>query len=162
MIQPSIYRVEADLPGRLYLMPKPSTIWLADDLGALCEMGITYLVSLLCDDELADLGLEAEAQICSRIGMTFTRLPVADRGIPERRSFTALASSLAEDVRQGGSVAVHCRGGIGRAGMLSACVLQHFNISPHDAVELVRSARGVDVPDTNEQMAFILNYSAPA
>ena len=46
---------------------------------------------------------------------------------------------------------VHCRQGIGRSGLVAACLLVRKGISPGAAVEMVSAARGVSVPETTEQ-----------
>ena len=43
-MKPSIYQVEAPLEGALYVMPKPSGEWLAEDITALQDMGISHVI----------------------------------------------------------------------------------------------------------------------
>lgn len=57
---PSLYPIPLDLPGQLFLMAKPSTEWLAEDIAALGAMGLDGVVSLLTPPEAAELGLTQE------------------------------------------------------------------------------------------------------
>jgi protein-tyrosine phosphatase len=57
---------------------------------------------------------------------------------------------------QGGqNVAVHCRAGIGRSGMVAACSLVALGLAAPLAQAEVSKARGVAIPDTVEQGVFI-------
>ncbi len=124
-MKPSSYLVETAHAGRLYVMPKPSGEWLEDDITELSRMGITHLVSLLETDEAGELGLGQEQMHCANVGVGFINFPIVDRGLPvNTAAFVNLATSLAPEIGQGGLVAIHCRAGIGRTGMLASCVYQ--------------------------------------
>ncbi len=70
-MKPSIFQVEIDPPGKIYVMPKPSGEWIKEDLAEIRSMGITDLISLLCDDEIMELGLSSEAEICANLGIRY-------------------------------------------------------------------------------------------
>ena len=61
----------------------------------------------------------------------------------------------------GKNILVHCRQGIGRTGLVAACLLVKNGMSPGAAVDLVSAARGLPVPETTEQRDWIERY-APA
>ncbi len=55
-------------------------------------------------------------------------------GDPEAGAdFTQLIKTVAERLRAGDSVAVHCRAGIGRAGLAGACILGVLGVAPDSA-----------------------------
>jgi protein-tyrosine phosphatase len=60
----------------------------------------------------------------------------------------------------GRNVVVHCRQGVGRAGLVAACLLVAKGLSPEDAVERLSAARGEAVPETAEQRSWIDRYAA--
>ena len=65
-------------------------------------------------------------------------MPIADRGVPvSRASASELVTTLADRLREGKNVAVHCRQGIGRAALIAACVLVGLGIDPDAAIEQV-------------------------
>jgi protein-tyrosine phosphatase len=70
-----------------------------------------------------------------------------------------LVAAIEQRLRSGESVAVHCRAGIGRSGLLGACILKAFGVDPDSAFRLLGRARGVAVPDTDAQIAWVREYS---
>src|SRR5216110_2660475 len=68
--------------------------------------------------------------------------------------------SLDERVRQGKSVAIHCRAGIGRSSMLCACLLVRQGFSAESAFQKIQIARGCAVPDTTEQRNWVESFAS--
>jgi len=58
-------------------------------------------------------------------------------------------------IRNGGSVGVHCRASIGRAGLVTAGALMRLGFVEADAWRRASSARGTPVPDTDEQRLWV-------
>lgn len=80
---PSLYEIPVPCSGRLFIMPKPSSDWLRDDLRKLREFGVSRLVSMLTLDEINELGLQDEPKVSRDLGLDFTNLGVPDRTVPE-------------------------------------------------------------------------------
>jgi protein-tyrosine phosphatase len=154
-MQPSVYPIPLDLRGRLWIMPKPSSDWLADDIAAYRAMGMDKVISLMMRDEMEELGLADEAEHCRNHGMEFLQHPIPDRGLPDQHAFAALTQGILGELQAGKAVGSHCRGGIGRAGMLACCILTLHGLPAEEALALVSKARRVAVPDTDAQAAFI-------
>ena len=76
--------------------------------------------------------------------------------------FRALVKDLAEHLRRGHRVGIHCWGSIGRAPLTTACTLIHLGWKPQAALAAIESARGCEVPETEEQRQWVLNFKAPA
>ena len=159
-MKPSIYLVTSSLPGKLFIMPKPSSEWLEDDVKHLNNIGINTLVSLLEPKEAADLKLENEQSICIQNSITFLTFPIQDRNLPSTNSFDRLIKQVVNKLKEGESVAIHCRAGIGRSGVVVSCALTHFGYSAQQAIKLTSTARGVQIPDTQEQKKFIEHYES--
>ena len=68
-------------------------------------------------------------------------------------AFWELAAAIAEAVRYGEQVLVHCAGGIGRTGMFACAVLIRLGYTPDDAEAAVRKAGSG--PETAEQKALV-------
>ena len=62
---------------------------------------------------------------------------------------------IAAALEEGKKVAVHCRQGIGRSGLIAAGVLVSAGIGAEKAIEAVSSARGLAVPETPAQLEWI-------
>jgi protein-tyrosine phosphatase len=157
-MQPSTYAIPLDMPGRLYVMAKPSSDWLQEDIAAWRLMGIDRIVSLLTPGEEQEMGLAAEAEFCRSKSLDFLSFPIPDRGLAEAQPFATLARRILDELLAGRAVGIHCRAGIGRSGMLACCILKCHGVSAEAAIARVSHARGVPVPDTDEQAAFIHGF----
>jgi hypothetical protein len=112
---PNLYWI-AEVPrGRLAIMARPRACdWLVDEMAAWYAAGLTDVICLLEDPEVRDLGLEHEAQMAREAGLRFERFPIPDRGVPASVAHArALWVDLADRLRAGRSVGIHCRAGIG-------------------------------------------------
>jgi len=135
--------------------------WLNDEMRRIKASGIETVVSLLEPFEAETLGLGEEPIAAEQAGLRFLSFPIPDTQVPiDMRAFRAFIQSIADQLQSGGHVGVHCRGCIGRATITSACALIHLGWNPRDALDAIATARGVSVPDTEEQERWILNYRA--
>ena len=150
-----MYEISAAIPGKLIIMPKPSSDWLHEDMRFFKEVGITTIVSLLERSEENELGLRDEATVSEQSGIEFVRFPIPDRGLPNSETFGSLIDDLAAKLSRGEKVAVHCRAGIGRSGVVVCAVLVRLGYSADEALNRTSNARGVQVPDTIEQKTYI-------
>lgn len=157
----NLYWVEETWPGKLALAARPrGGDWLQDEIESWKVAGIHSVVSLLTPEEEKDLELRREGTETRAQGLNFISFPIPDRQIP--RSETKVAEVLDKiDARlaDGKNVLVHCRQGVGRTGLIAACLLVRKGLSPGAAVERVSVARGVPVPETPEQREWIDQYA---
>lgn len=161
MIQPDVYWLR-ELDGvRLAIMPRPrGGEWLADEIAGWSRLGVQTVVSLLERQEVSDLDLAREEPLCQSENLKFVSYPIPDRGVPsDSVGFAKLVAVLGRSLRSGESVAVHCRAGIGRSGLVGACVLNEFGVDPDSAFGMLSRARGVSVPDTDAQVAWVRKYA---
>jgi protein-tyrosine phosphatase len=159
-----IFWIKGDPPPRLAVVLRPrGDDWLEDELLRMKQGGIQTLVSLLEEDEAASLGLAEEGSVAEKLGMQFLSYPIPDVHLPpDPDSFRVFAAGLANRLDAGTRVGVHCRGSIGRATVMAACTLIHLGWKPKIALEAIAAARGLAVPDTQEQEDWILGYKALA
>jgi protein-tyrosine phosphatase len=119
---------------------------------ALSKGGIDVLVSMLTEEESNELGLDKESDKCAAAAIKFVNLPSPDRSVPSNTDdFLRCVEQLAEMVRDGRSLAVHCRASIGRSSVLAVSVLVRLGWDANEAFNAVESARGCSIPDTPEQ-----------
>ncbi|MFH1266425.1 MAG: dual specificity protein phosphatase family protein [Planctomycetota bacterium] len=146
--------------GRLAVMPRPrGGDWLEDEVASLKDVGVDVLVSLLTDEEITELGLQEEARACAKLAVKFVRFPIEDRSVPAGEcQAERLIRELAAIISEGGSVAVHCRMGVGRSALVAASILTVLGHTTDAAFEAVRAARGIDVPDTQEQRDWVARF----
>jgi protein-tyrosine phosphatase len=160
-MQSGIYWLDGPWPGRLGLAARPrGGDWLSDEMAIWKRAGVGVVLSLLTPDEERDLDLVDEASEAKRQKMKFWSLPIPDRQVS--KSETKLAETLdkvSNALSTGENVLVHCRQGVGRTGLVAACLLVKSGMSPGAAVENVSAARGVPVPETVEQRDWIDHYA---
>jgi protein-tyrosine phosphatase len=152
--------IEEANPSRLAIVLRPrGDEGLRADLELVREAGIDVLVSLLTADDNEDLGLTAEGKIAEQLGMKFISYPILDRCTPaDLASFRELVADLRDQVRAGKRVGAHCRGCIGRATVLIASVMIALGWDASQALQKIERARGLPIPDTPEQLEWILNF----
>jgi len=156
-----LFWIPAPFAGRLAVAPRPrGGDWLDDEISAWERSGVTMLVSMLTPEEATELDLEAEATTSAAHGINFRSLPVPDRDVPASRSaFRDLVADITRELEAGGRVAVHCRQGIGRAGLVATGVLIASGITPDAAVAVVSAARERPVPETPAQRRWLDEFA---
>ncbi len=161
-MQAELYWIASVPHGRLAIMPRPRAgDWLVGELSSLQRSGVDVVVSLLTDDEVADLDLGHEPTRCEELGLTFISYPIADRDVPTSiDDFLAFLDQLHDCLRSDCGVAVHCRMGIGRSSLVAACLMAKTGVSAADAFALISQSRGIDVPDTNAQIEWVASMVA--
>jgi protein-tyrosine phosphatase len=155
-----IYWIQYGPAPRLAIVARPQGgEVLRDNLAALKSGGIDILVSFLPADEAEYLGLSDEATVAADVALQFISYPMPDQSVPEDLpGFRELVSRLAAEVRAGKRVGAHCRGCIGRSALLIASIMIALGSDAETAVAQITRARGFPVPDTPDQLAWILNF----
>lgn len=96
------------------------------------------------------------------LGMNSVWFPIRDRNTPNcgdetMAKFDILILHLVELLKKGDNIVVHCMGGMGRAGTVSACILTRLEKTAEDAITIIRQTRKGAV-ETNEQENFVKEY----
>jgi len=156
-----VYWVVGPWPGRLGILPRPrGGDWLGDEIAAWREAGIDVVVSLLEPEEEAQLVLENEAATATASGIDFRPFPIPDRGVPSsQESVAELVDEVVDALDGGKNVAVHCRQGIGRSGMIVGGVLVAAGKGLPDALKTIEESRGLLVPETPEQSRWLTDFA---
>ncbi len=169
--------VDIELPGRVGLTFAPGKTdpsgvtgdWARDldlDLARLSQHhGVDVLVTLLDDgscgiDEFDQLRI-TDLGACARAhGMAWLVHPIRDGGVPQHAAqFADLIEVVVEYLTQGLTVVGHCRGGLGRAGVLASCVLVSLGRTVPDAIAAVRVVRPGAV-ENQQQERFVAEFAA--
>jgi protein-tyrosine phosphatase len=161
-LNPKLYWIKTQLPGKLAVSARPrGGDWLEDEIEGWRRAGIDAVVSLLTSAESKEMKLEQEASLSRNHGIRFLSLPIEDRGVPNSVSEAAsVVANVKEMLQQGANVAVHCRQGIGRSGMIAAAVLTATGLSPDTALNRVSEARGLPVPETDQQREWVTEFES--
>jgi protein-tyrosine phosphatase len=161
MSVPELHWVTELEPHRLALMPSPrGGAWLAEEVAGWHAAGVNTVVSLLEPFEVRELELELEWSSCEALGIQFLSFPIPDHSIPASASpLSALVVRLVSQMRSGVAVAIHCRAGIGRAGLVAGCVLHQLGVPFQEIFPSLGRARGVAVPETAQQVEWVRRFA---
>jgi predicted protein tyrosine phosphatase len=130
--------------------------WLEDEVRAWQQSDLDLVVSLLTPEEVTELDLNKEEGCCRAYGIQFHAFPITDMGVPvSRKASVALIRQLDNALTEGKSIVVHCRQGIGRSGLVAACLLMASGEIPETAFQRISTARGCPVPETMEQREWV-------
>lgn len=161
-MSPDIFWIPGPWRGRLAISLRPrGGDWLEEEVSGWRQAGIDVVISTLESHEANQLELNNESNLAAAQGIQYISFPIPDRGVPQ--SVTAASTLLADIARmldQGQNVAVHCRQGIGRSGLVAAGVLTMSGAQPGEAVKTVSRARGLAVPETPDQTRWLLKLPA--
>ncbi|KAK4057005.1 hypothetical protein OIO90_001905 [Microbotryomycetes sp. JL221] len=149
------------------------------DLGRAQSQGVKLVICCLDDQELAFLGspIEEYVQAVDELGLKMVRIPMVEGFAPTspEELDQQLDVVIKECTLQGADVLAHCRGGIGRAGLVACCWLIKMGIVGGDASELInenpmrvvervidviRRRRSIKAIETPVQVSFLLSYVA--
>jgi len=158
-----VFKIESIGDGFIAIMAHPGQEQdVALTISSIARQGIRQVVSLLEPAEASALGLDAEVELLAAQSMAFVSFPIPDMGLPASLpAFAGLARDLYRQVDAGVNTLVHCRGGVGRSGLLAAAVLLHCGLDPRQACEQITRIRGLRVPETPEQRDWLLaNHAA--
>jgi hypothetical protein len=154
--------IDGRWPGKLAVASSPrGGDWLGNEIANWRKVGIGTVLSLPTPEQEQDLGLASERDEVKVQGMKSISLPIPDRGVPNSESeVTAILEEVDADLAAGKSVVVLCRQGIGRRGLLAACLPVAKGLDPKRAVDIVSAARRVSIPETPEQGSWIDRYAS--
>lgn len=141
------------MPGRLGGLPRPGIVDpLESDVEGLARLGVTTLVTL---EETGTV----DPTVLQRAGIASIHFPIPDMGAPDLESAGALATLVADCIRAGGVVALHCRAGLGRTGTLLATQLIFDGERAVASIERIRRLNPKCI-QSQAQVAFLSSFEA--
>ncbi len=129
------------------------------DLRAIRDWGASTVVTLIEDHEFRLLGIETLGAQVGRNAMEWVHLPIRDVDAPDIRFDSAWETqgpALHRRIDNGERILIHCRGGLGRTGLVAALILVERGADPHEAIERVREVRPHAV-ETRERERYVLS-----
>ena len=114
------------------------------DLDEIQRWGATAVISLITDEEMDCLQVGGLRDAVEERHMEWWHLPIPDMNPPGsdfERGWKVAGEAIRDRLRMGFDVLVHCKGGLGRAGTVTARLLVELGESPDHAIRTVRTAR---------------------
>ena len=117
---------------------------LKTDLDAIRNWGADGVVCLVEAFELDELQVAGLPRAVGEAGLRWFHLPIVDQSIPGSQfedDWVSAGSAIRRILDGGGSVLIHCKGGLGRTGLVAARLLVEYGIPPVQAICRVRAVR---------------------
>jgi ADP-ribosylglycohydrolase/protein-tyrosine phosphatase len=136
---------------------------LALDLDRVAAWRAGAVVTLLEPHELAELGVDGLGEAVEAKGLEWHHLPIRDVDVPDaafEAAWVYAGLRLRTRLAAGGRVLVHCKGGLGRGGMVAARLLAELGWEPERAIAAVRAARPRAI-ETEAQRRYALMARPP-
>lgn len=136
----------ASLRGHLIFTPCPSTqgTSIEDALQTLHNAGAKALITLMPDAELVENGVSSLSADCQVQGLEWFHLPVADDSVPQHdfeKRWTQYLPRILSLLNTDNTIAIHCKGGSGRTGLIAARILMARGVPFQIAIERVQTLR---------------------
>lgn len=121
--------------------------------------GVDALLLLVEDHELEACGVPDIAERLPRDhDVEVIRYPVRDVDVPtDRVTYRSMLNDVLTRIRAGQTVAVACRGGLGRTGTAVGCLLVMAGVPPDAAIKLTRDSRDGTI-ETDDQEDFVRGW----
>lgn len=122
-------------------------VWARDldlDVQAIADWGAAAVLTLIEPHEMITLQVEGLGRAVERAHMDWLHAPIPDVSTPEaafEEAWVEIGEGLRDRLRAGFDVVVHCKGGLGRAGMIAARLLVELGVEADEAIGRVRAAR---------------------
>lgn len=123
------------------------------DLDIIKDWGASLILTLVELHELEQLRVARMGDAVRIRGMQWLHLPIKDYHPPSasfEESWVTHGAQIRQLLRNGSDILVHCKGGLGRAGMIAARPLVELGVPPKEAINSVRAARK-DAIETADQ-----------
>lgn len=114
------------------------------DVGAINVWNPDFVLTLMEDHEFGQLGVPDFKAVMSAQKFRWVQIKIRDSDIP-RLSFEMDWPEFRDEIvcllKSGGKILIHCRGGLGRTGMIAAGLLTEFGFTAEQAINGVRRVR---------------------
>jgi cyclin-dependent kinase inhibitor 3 len=123
---------------------------------------ITAVVCLLSDAELRAYKVRDYGKAVIAKGLQYVQYPIMEMGVPDKFDAAAeVIENIVQLMEDKQAVLVHCKGGVGRAGLVAACVLLRTGQckTAAEAIAEVRDRRCPDAVETSRQEDFVAKYA---
>ena len=132
--------------GAMLLTPCPGTrnVSALESLQQLQHAGAVAVVTMMPMEELHKNNQASLPELCSNRGLRWFHLPIEDDHAPEEdfeAAWDIHKGHLIGHLKAGDTIALHCKGGTGRTGLVAALILQELGCSTAEATQAVQTVK---------------------
>ncbi len=141
------------------LSPLPGRVDLDADLEQITNNQITNVVTLVSDEELVKYKVPTLLTRYESLDLNVLHSPIADYGLPDVAHMKSILQWVQKKVKAKENILIHCVGGLGRSGTVMAIYAKvYLGKTGQEAIDFVRSIRGNEAVETQEQQDFVKNW----
>ncbi len=154
----NVTRIPTGTPHTLYASPMPYGPY--DSFNRLIreyrKLHIKRVVALVTMDEMMRKARRNVLQEYEKRGLSYSHLPIADMTAPEVSNITDLVPMIIRGLSFE-NIVIHCNAGVGRTGVVAACVLKQLKGCSGDvALDILATSLITDM--TDEQKRFVKKW----
>lgn len=148
--------------AEIILTPCPGTkgVDLETSIINLKKAGCTLLLTLMFDDEMVKNNIQLIPQLCQKYGITWLQLPIMDDEAPNQEfesNWYQYQQLILTTIISGNSLAIHCKGGTGRTGLVAAMILYFYGWPIEKVFEKIQAVRPQALK-IEKQVAYLNSY----
>lgn len=132
--------------AQIIFTPCPGTkeATLSDSISSLNHAGTNMLVTLMFDEEMEKNNARSLPVECEQQGVKWVQLPILDDAAPSQAfesQWKTHKANILDVIHNQGTIAVHCKGGSGRTGLVIGIILLAYGWSGKKVIEEVQKIR---------------------
>lgn len=141
--------------------PGTKAVDLETSVSQLKEAGAQAIISLMYDKELVKLKAETLPSVCNVLGVKWFQLPILDDAAPNddfEQGFNKNLTTMVNMLNNQGTVAVHCKGGSGRTGLVIGLLMTQLGYDKDEVIAQVQKMRPKALKHP-VQLAYFNNFN---
>lgn len=132
--------------AQIIFTPCPGTKETSVDeaISTLKSAGTDMVVTLMFDEEMQKNNAESLPLACEKQGIDWVQLPILDDAAPNEdfeNQWQSNKGKIQQLINENGTIAVHCKGGSGRTGLVIGLILLAHGWTRDKVIEAVQSIR---------------------
>lgn len=132
--------------AQLIFTPCPGTkgCLLESSIITLKNAGTDLLLTLMLDEERKKNNAALLPELCAKHQINWLHLPISDDAAPKtdfEEQWVKHKPEILQTLKNKGTVAVHCKGGSGRTGLVIGLILLSLGWKPKKVIEAVQALR---------------------